>query len=99
MHNLRMDTWQAEYDAGLMYAAQYQALQEQELQSYMNRRQIELMNTQLNAEERLRLEQEYATAYQTLQDVYKRQDWYGLKGFRTKTTVTMASPPYLPTNS
>lgn len=68
MHNLRMDTWQAEYDAGLMYAAQYQALQEQELQSYMNRLQIELINSQLNAEERLRLEQEYATAYQALQE-------------------------------
>lgn len=68
MHNLRMDTWQAEYEAGLMYAEQLKALQEQELQSYMNRLQIELMNTQLNAEERLRLEQEYANAYTALQE-------------------------------
>lgn len=68
MHNLRMETWQAEYEAGQMYAAQLSALQETELQSYMNRLQVELMNTQLNAEERLRLEQEYATAYQALQE-------------------------------
>lgn len=68
MHTLRMDTWQAEYEAGLMYAEQLKALQEQELQSYMNRLQVELMNTQLNAEERLRLEQEYANAYTALQE-------------------------------
>lgn len=68
MHNLRMDTWQAEYEAGLMYAEQLKALQEQELQSYMNRLQVELMNTQLNAEERSRLEQEYANAYTALQE-------------------------------
>lgn len=68
MHNLRMDTWQAEHEAGLMYAEQLKALQEQELQSYMNRLQVELMNTQLNAEERLRLEQEYAEAYTALQE-------------------------------
>ena len=68
MHNLRMDTWQAEYEAGLMYAEQLKALQEQELQSYMNRLQVELMNTQLNAEERLRLEQEYANAHTALQE-------------------------------
>ena len=68
MHTLRMDTWQAEHEAGLMYAEQLKALQEQELQSYMNRLQVELMNTQLNAEERLRLEQEYANAHTALQE-------------------------------
>ena len=51
-----------------MYAEQLKALQEQELQSYMNRLQVELMNTQLNAEERLRLEQEYANAHTALQE-------------------------------
>ena len=34
MHNLRMETWQAEYEAGQIYAAQLSALQETELQTY-----------------------------------------------------------------
>lgn len=68
MHNLRMETWQAEYEAGQMYAAQLSALQETELQSYMAYLQGELQNTQLTEQEKLRLRQEYASAYTALQE-------------------------------
>lgn len=68
MHNLRMETWQAEYEAGQMYAAQLSALQETELQTYMAYLQGELQNTQLTEQEKLRLRQEYASAYTALQE-------------------------------
>lgn len=68
MHNLRMETWQAEYEAGQMYAAQLSALQETELQTYMAYLQGELQNTQLTEQEKLRLRQEYANAYTALQE-------------------------------
>lgn len=68
MHNLRMETWQAEYEAGQMYAAQLSALQEAELQTYMAYLQGELQNTQLTEQEKLRLRQEYASAYTALQE-------------------------------
>lgn len=68
MHNLRMDTWQAEYEAGQMYANQLAELQAQELQSYMKRLQVELMNTQLTEEQKLELRQQYAEAYTALQE-------------------------------
>ena len=68
MHNLRMETWQAEYEAGQLYAAQLSALQETELQTYMAYLQGELQNTQLTEQEKLRLRQEYASAYTALQE-------------------------------
>lgn len=68
MHNLRMETWQAEYEAGQMYASQLSALQETELQTYMAYLQGELQNTQLTEQEKLRLRQEYASAYTALQE-------------------------------
>ena len=68
MHNLRMETWQAEYEAGQMYATQLSALQETELQTYMAYLQGELQNTQLTEQEKLRLRQEYASAYTALQE-------------------------------
>lgn len=68
MHNLRMETWQAEYEAGQLYAAQLSALQETELQTYMAYLQGELQNTQLTEQEKLRLRQEYANAYTALQE-------------------------------
>ena len=68
MHNLRMDTWQAEYEAGQIYANQLAELQAQELQSYMNRLQVELMNTQLTEEQKLELRQQFAEANIALQE-------------------------------
>lgn len=68
MHNLRMETWQAEYEAGQMYASHLTALQETELQTYMAYLQGELQNTQLTEQEKLRLRQEYASAYTALQE-------------------------------
>lgn len=68
MHNLRMETWQAEYEAGQMYASQLSALQETELQTYMAYLQGELQNTQLTEQEKLRIRQEYADAYTALQE-------------------------------
>ena len=68
MHNLRMETWQAEYDAGMMYAAELNAQRETELQTYMAYLQGELQNTQLTEQEKLRLRQEYASAYTALQE-------------------------------
>lgn len=68
MHNLRMETWQAEYEAGMMYAAELNAQRETELQTYMAYLQGELQNTQLTEQEKLRLRQEYASAYTALQE-------------------------------
>lgn len=67
-HNMRMDTWQAEFEAGQLYANQLAELQATELQNYMAYLQQELQNTQLNEEEKLRLRQEYANAYTALQE-------------------------------
>lgn len=68
MHNLRMDTWQAEYEAGQLYASQLAELQAQELERYMQRLQTELQNTQLTEEQKLELRQQYAEAYTALQE-------------------------------
>ena len=68
MHNLRMETWQAEYDAGMMYAAELNAQRETELQTYMAYLQGELQNTQLTEQEKLRMRQEYADAYLASQE-------------------------------
>ena len=68
MHNLRMDTWQAEYEAGQMYANQLAELQAQELERYMQQLQTELQNTQLTEEQKLELRQQYAEAYTALQE-------------------------------
>ena len=68
MHNLRMDTWQAEYEAGQLYASQLAELQAQELERYMQQLQTELQNTQLTEEQKLELRQQYAEAYTALQE-------------------------------
>lgn len=68
MHNLRMDTWQAEYEAGQLYASQLAELQAQELERYMQQLQTELQNTQLTEGQKLELRQQYAEAYTALQE-------------------------------
>lgn len=68
MHTLRMDTWQAEYEAGQLYASQLAELQAQELERYMQQLQTELQNTQLTEEQKLELRQQYAEAYTALQE-------------------------------